>query len=534
MENFIAKKTEIIETTTGTNALPLLVDILPGKGGRGYSIVTKIDSMYYSNLKNRMNKNNSCSTRCKNYREKDGNCSWSGKISNISEFSQDSPEFWKAENWIVVPNYNALLHTCSGTNFNQISSLQMRNFVKSKYDEGITDLKIIKNLSGLKNDFADHAAELIGDDGNYQRIIQRKRKRKNPAAVIPPELEKMKTWNPITNSIFDEQFLHRKTFDYFYLPEFIHLLSGNISLDGTFDPCKHVVGIKQLFCINIQMYDHANSKTHIQPILIAALPDKKTETYDTFFKKLKEIYTEITGNLLFPSKLHSDNESAIINNFKSHFPQTPIVTCLFHIKNSLKKYLIKIGLKNKSPKFEELFNTLQGLLFCDLNCPIQYNFSLQLVTCLEECSTEYLNEFDSEKFKISTAYFRTYYLTPNHIYFLGAISNFQLDLLTELTPQLTNNPCESLNAILQNKYNLGHINLSSMVSGIYNFFSERRDKFRIFNAGLKVAKRKRSDLNHFIKLQFIARNLKSAIRESTFNYIFIQDIFYEAVFKFNS
>ena len=116
-------------------------------------------------------------------------------------------------------------------------------------------------------------------------------------------------------------------------------------------------------------------------------------------------------------------------------------------------------------------------------------------------------------------------MTPNHIYFLGAISNFQLDLLTELTPQLTNNPCESLNAILQNKYNLGHINLSSMVSGIYNFFSERRDKFRIFNAGLKVAKRKRSDLNHFIKLQFIARNLKSAIRESTFNYIFIQDIF---------
>ena len=93
MENFIAKKTEIIETTTGTNALPLLVDILPGKGGRGYSIVTKIDSMYYSNLKNRMNKNNSCSTRCKNYREKDGNCSWSEKISNISEFSQDSPEF---------------------------------------------------------------------------------------------------------------------------------------------------------------------------------------------------------------------------------------------------------------------------------------------------------------------------------------------------------------------------------------------------------------------------------------------------------
>ena len=70
-----------------------------------------------------------------------------------------------------------------------------------------------------------------------------------------------------------------------------------------------------------------------------------------------------------------------------------------------------------------------------------------------------------------------------------------------------------------------------MVTGIYNFFSERRDKFRIFKAGLKVAKRKRSDFNHFVKLQFIAENL--AIKESTVNYVFIQDIFHEAVFKFN-
>ena len=109
-------------------------------------------------------------------------------------------------------------------------------------------------MSGLKNTFADHAAELIGDDGNYQRIIQRKRKRKNPVAVIPPELENMKTWDSSTNSTFDEQFVHRKSFDYFYLKEFIHLLSGNISLDGTFDPCKHVVGVEQLFCINIQLH----------------------------------------------------------------------------------------------------------------------------------------------------------------------------------------------------------------------------------------------------------------------------------------
>ena len=72
-----------------------------------------------------------------------------------------------------------------------------------------------------------------------------------------------------------------------------------------------------------------------------------------------------------------------------------------------------------------------------------------------------------------------------------------------------------------------------MVSGIHDFFSERRDKYRIFTAGLKVAKRKKSDLNRFKKLQFIANSIRMAILESTTNYVYVQDIFYEAILKFN-
>ena len=109
--------------------MPVLVDILRGKGGRGHSIVTKIDSMFYLNLKNKVNKYNSITIRCKNYRQKDGNCGWSVKLANISQFSADSPDFWKTENWTVIPNYNSLLHTCTGTDVNKISSLQMRDFV---------------------------------------------------------------------------------------------------------------------------------------------------------------------------------------------------------------------------------------------------------------------------------------------------------------------------------------------------------------------------------------------------------------------
>ena len=76
----------------------------------------------------------------------------------------------------MKPKHTAIEHTCCGTEINEIASLQMRDFVKNNYDEGITDLKIIKNISGIKQTFADHAAVLLGDDDNYQRIIQRKRK----------------------------------------------------------------------------------------------------------------------------------------------------------------------------------------------------------------------------------------------------------------------------------------------------------------------------------------------------------------------
>jgi hypothetical protein len=72
-----------------------------------------------------------------------------------------------------------------------------------------------------------------------------------------------------------------------------------------------------------------------------------------------------------------------------------------------------------------------------------------------------------------------------------------------------------------------------MVTGIHKFFYERRDKYRIFSAGLKIAKRRKKDLHRFSKLQYIARSLRVAVYESTVNYQYLEDIFYESVFKFD-
>ena len=102
-----------------------------------------------------------------------------GEIQNTSDFSEDSVDFWKAENWVVLQNLTAQEHTCLGTEIQKIASNQMREFVRKNFDEGITTYKNIKNLSGLPTEFADYAAELLGDDQTYNRIIQRNRKKKS-------------------------------------------------------------------------------------------------------------------------------------------------------------------------------------------------------------------------------------------------------------------------------------------------------------------------------------------------------------------
>ena len=40
MGNFSPKNTEIMANQSGTHELPILAEILPGKNGRGHSIIT--------------------------------------------------------------------------------------------------------------------------------------------------------------------------------------------------------------------------------------------------------------------------------------------------------------------------------------------------------------------------------------------------------------------------------------------------------------------------------------------------------------
>ena len=114
------------------------------------------------------------------------------------------------------------------------------------------------------------------------------------------------------------------------------------------------------------------------------------------------------------------------------------------------------------------------------------------------------NELERVKFKKFLDYINNTYLTKNHHFFLGLISNFQEELLGDWFPQLSNNVSE-LNAVLNTIFKRGFITKAACVEGIHTFYSDRRDKFRIFNDGNKANKRRKNDLKRFENLQFISR-----------------------------
>ena len=91
--------------------------------------------------------------------------------------------------------------------------------------------------------------------------------------------------------------------------------------------------------------------------------------------EIKEFFYESTNQNLAPQRLHCDNETALINTVKLHFPLTKIVSCLFHLKTNYLKKLDQIGLKNRSEELTELFTTINGLLFLNLACNIQFSMA---------------------------------------------------------------------------------------------------------------------------------------------------------------
>ena len=244
MDNFVVDQQSRTDINGSTN-FPILIDVMKGKNGIGITFCLKIGPDYFLANKKRCTKDGTIFLRCKNYRTRLGSCGWSGKILNISNLNPNMPEYIEKEHWIFLIHPSAASHSCQGTTLEEISTLQMMCFVKNKISDGITDFKTIKQMSGIREKYADYGAQLLGDNNRYQRIIQRTRKF-SIGGSVPEEYTKMNTFNRDTFSLESENFMHRKTFDYFYLPEFIPYLNYVISADGTFSCIKNISGVYQV------------------------------------------------------------------------------------------------------------------------------------------------------------------------------------------------------------------------------------------------------------------------------------------------
>ena len=118
----------------------------------------------------------------------------------------------------------------------------------------------------------------------------------------------------------------------------------NWACDGTFKCSPDIY--YQLYTLHIHI-DNVSI-----PRIFALLPNKSTETYDTFFHVLKDL-----RSTLQPDTLMLDFEKASYDSFKNNFPTANVTGCLFHLAKNVFRKVSDFGHKVCYQSDSE-FNTL--------------------------------------------------------------------------------------------------------------------------------------------------------------------------------
>ncbi|CAF4453163.1 unnamed protein product [Rotaria socialis] len=117
----------------------------------------------------------------------------------------------------------------------------------------------------------------------------------------------------------------------------IKLLGDNAhwNADGTFRTAPKL--FYQSYSIHV--WDNFSMK----PVIYAALPNKNTNTYDTFLNELI-VYAQINGISLTPKSILIDFEMAAHQAFSKNFPTAKIKGCQFHFGQNIWRQIKKKGL----------------------------------------------------------------------------------------------------------------------------------------------------------------------------------------------
>ena len=137
-----------------------------------------------------------------------------------------------------------------------------------------------------------------------------------------------------------------------------------------------------------------------------------------------------------------------------------------------KRWLHKNGLLKDAPLFIERKKKLfQGLLFCNQADARQLQMAHEI---LQSSKYDAQWELIGWQFVNFSAFIDKYlmkvWFNPNSVHFAGKSSNFFVDIESEATPQLTNNPMESLNKTIKSLFKVGFINKKAFAKGMLQFY----------------------------------------------------------------
>ena len=107
---------EIVNDRSGTFERPLLVNIVPGKCGKGYVFIIKIADRYYEMVRNKAGQKYIL-MRCKEAVNKAAaKCPFTMRVRNISGLDpSSSPEdYWRKSSWEILPTPQPKIHSCAG------------------------------------------------------------------------------------------------------------------------------------------------------------------------------------------------------------------------------------------------------------------------------------------------------------------------------------------------------------------------------------------------------------------------------------
>ena len=288
----------------------------------------------------------------------------------------------------------------------------------------------MRQASKVQEKYAQHAANLLGDEDSYKRQLGKmKRKKFGGTEIIPPEYQKLKVFDTYLQELKDVQFYHRKDdLEYFLIPDLLHELNGNISADGTYHAVKNQPNSRQVYCITKQMFSNGGKKTHCQPIVCVLLPNQQQATYEKMWDHLKELYLHYTGGVLAPTVIHSDNEIAFLNACEKKFPNARRLTCVYHIADNINRHLKAAGfaLNNLDCPWmvREQYHITIALLYKNVHDPEQLGFAMKVLDNIETNAYMYIQDEPLEKFKGWVQYVKNTWFSARSAHFIGKTAIF--------------------------------------------------------------------------------------------------------------